>query len=82
VSLIKCTARECRGVRHDRHFSAASKFPDRRITRSADGIERQAGAGLATTAYDLKPAITAVQTLRDGRRRLRRPAKTFHLFGP
>jgi hypothetical protein len=26
ASLIICTGGECRGVRHDRHFSAASSF--------------------------------------------------------
>jgi hypothetical protein len=37
----------------------------------ADGVERQARAGLAAVALDLEPAHTAVQALPDRRRRLR-----------
>jgi hypothetical protein len=48
-------------------FQCRFQFPDWGITRSADGIERDAGAGLTTIALDLKPAESAVEALRDGR---------------
>jgi hypothetical protein len=52
-------------------FQRCLKFPDRRIARTPDRIERQADAGLAPLAHDLKPAVTAIEALRDRRRRLR-----------
>jgi hypothetical protein len=63
-------------------FQRCLKFPDRRIARTPDGVERQARPRFAAMAHDLKPAIAAVQTLRDCRRGLRRSAETFHLFRP
>jgi hypothetical protein len=74
-------------VRHDLHFSAPLPIPDWRIARTPDRIERQAGAALAALAHDLEPALTAVETLRDGRRRLGRTAKgrdqgTAEMAGP
>jgi hypothetical protein len=63
-------------------FQRRLKFPDRRIARASDGIERQTGARLTTLALDLKPAVAAVEALRDGRRGLGRAAEAFHLFRP
>jgi hypothetical protein len=67
---------------HDRHFSAASSFQNRRIERTADRVEWDAGAGLTPMAFDLEPAISAVEALRDGRRGLGGPAIGFHLDRP
>jgi hypothetical protein len=50
------------------------KFPDRRIARPANGIKRDAGAGLTAVAFDFHPTIAAVKTLADRRRWLRWPA--------
>jgi hypothetical protein len=33
------------------------KFPDRRIARAPDGIERDAGAGLTAIALDFHPTV-------------------------
>jgi hypothetical protein len=37
------------------------------LRRTPDRIERNVGAGLTAVAFDLKPAITTVETLSDGR---------------
>ena len=37
-------------------FQRGLELPDRRVPRSANGIERQAGPGLAAIAFHLKPA--------------------------
>jgi hypothetical protein len=58
------------------------KFPDRRITRAANGIKRNAGAGFTAMAFDFHPAVAAVEALRDRRGRLRRPAEAFHSDRP
>src|ERR1700681_1615792 len=76
-----CTGGAYRPFLHDRHFSAASSFQigvsrGRRIASSGRL------ACLAAMAHDLKPAVAAVEALRDGRGWLRRSAKAFHLFGP
>src|SRR5438876_476802 len=41
------------------------QFPDRRITRPADSIQRHARPCLASATFDLQPAITAIQALAD-----------------
>jgi hypothetical protein len=76
-----CTGGEYRGVRHDRHFSSL-ELPDRGVPRPANGVERQAGARLATLAHHLQPAVAAVETLSDRWGRLRGATEAFHLFGP
>ena len=58
-------------------FQRRFKFPDRRIARTPDRIERQARAGLAAMAFNFKPAVSAIETLRDGWRRLRWPTIAF-----
>jgi hypothetical protein len=63
-----CTGGACRPLLHDRHLSAASSFQmgvlrGRRIASSATL------ACLTATALDLKPTISAIETLPDGRRR-------------
>ncbi len=63
-------------------FQRRFELPDRRIARPSDRIERQTGAGFATAAHHFEPTIASVKTLRDGRRGLRRTAKSLHLFGP
>jgi hypothetical protein len=63
-------------------FQCGLKFPNRRVARTPDRIERDAGPGLTTMAHDLKPSVAAVETLRDGRRWLRGSTETFHLFRP
>src|SRR6266481_6846582 len=63
-------------------FERRFQLPDRRIARPADGIERQARAGLAAVAFDLEPAKPAIEALPDGRRWLRWPAKTLHADRP
>jgi hypothetical protein len=63
-------------------FQRRLQFPDRRIAQTPDRIERQARARLAAMAFNFEPAVSAIETLRDGRRRLRRPAITFHLDRP
>src|SRR5437016_3089683 len=63
-------------------FQRRFEFPDRRLARPADGIERQARAGLAALALDLEPAKPAIEALPDGRRWLRRPAITLHADRP
>jgi hypothetical protein len=50
------------------------QLPDRRVTRPADSIQRQARPCLASTALDLQPAIAAVQALANRWARLRWPA--------
>src|SRR5258705_6870649 len=76
---------------HRRHVAALAagpafqrrfEFPDRRIAGTADGVERKARAGLAAVALDLEPAEPAIEALPDGRRWLRRPAKTLHADRP
>jgi hypothetical protein len=39
----------------------------RRVARPADRVDRQAGAGLAGMAHDLKPTVAAIEALRDRR---------------
>ena len=63
-------------------FQRRLQFPDRRIARTPDRIERQARAGIAAVAFDFEPAVSAIETLPDGRRRLRWPAIAFHLDRP
>jgi hypothetical protein len=41
-------------------FQRRFKFPDRRIARTPDRVERQARAGFAVVAFDFEPAISAV----------------------
>ena len=38
-------------------FQRRLQFPDRRIARTPDRIERQARAGPAAIAFDLEPAV-------------------------
>ena len=59
--LIMCTGGEYLGVRHDRH-SRASRLAS---PWTPDGAEGQARPGLAPTAFDLQPAVSAVQALAD-----------------
>jgi hypothetical protein len=47
-------------------FQGGFQLPDWRVPRPADGIERQAGAGLTAIVFDLDPAQPAVEALRDG----------------
>jgi len=63
-------------------FERSLQLPDRRIARTADGLEREAGARFAAVAHHLQPAISAIEALRDRWRRLRRAAEAFHLFRP
>ena len=63
-------------------FQCGFQFPDWGITRSADGIERDAGAGLAAVAFNFEPAVSAVEALRDCRGGLCGPAIAFHLDRP
>ena len=53
-------------------FQRRFQFPDRRIARSPDRVERNARFGLAAVAFDLKPAEPAIEALPYRRRRLRR----------
>jgi hypothetical protein len=46
-------------------FQRRLQFPDRRILRPADSVERKAGARLTAFAHDLEPAVAAVEALRD-----------------
>jgi hypothetical protein len=59
-------------------FQRGFEFPERRVARPSDRIQRQARARLAAIAFDLEPAEPAIETLRDRRRRLRRPAIPLH----
>jgi hypothetical protein len=72
--------------RRDRRIAEAAqgglKFPQRGIAQTTDGIARDTGPGLAPMAHDLQPAITTVEALGDGRRRLGWPAEALHLFRP
>jgi hypothetical protein len=63
-------------------FQRGFKFPDRRLPRAADGVERKASAGLTAIALDLKLAQAAVDALPDGWQWLRGPAVAFHLNRP
>jgi hypothetical protein len=63
-------------------FQRRFQFPDRRLARTPDRIERDARAGLAAVAFNFEPAVSAIETLPDGRRRLRWPAIAFHLDRP
>jgi hypothetical protein len=56
-------------------FQRRFEFPDWRVARTADMFKRNAGACFAAVAFHLQPAVTAVEALRDGRRRLDRSAK-------
>jgi hypothetical protein len=58
------------------------QLPDRRITRPADCIQGQARPRLASAAFDLQPAVTAVQALADRWRRLRWASIALHADGP
>ena len=55
-------------------FERRFQLPDRRIARPADRVEPQAGARFAAMAHHLQPAISAIEALRDRRRRLGRAA--------
>jgi hypothetical protein len=44
-------------------FQRRLKFPDRRIARTTDRIERNAGAGLTSMALDLRPVTQAAGLL-------------------
>jgi hypothetical protein len=82
VSLIMCTGGAYRPFLHDLHFSAASSFQigvlrGRRIASS--GMLASVSQRWHLTC---KPAVSAVEALRDGRRRLRRPTEGFHLNRP
>jgi hypothetical protein len=55
------------------------QFPDRGITRSPDGIGRQAHAGLAAIAFDFEPTQSAIDAMAYRGGRLRRPTMTLHL---
>jgi hypothetical protein len=46
-----------------RAFQSGLQFPDRRIARTPDRIEPQAGAGPAAMTLDLKPAVSAADAL-------------------
>src|SRR6185437_6656950 len=63
-------------------FQCCFQFPYRRVARTANGIERQAGAGLAAVAHHLQPTIAGIEALRDCGRRLRRTTKPIHLCRP
>ena len=63
-------------------FERRFQFPDRRIARPPDRVERQAGARFAAMAHHLQPAISAIEALCDRGRRLRGSDKAFHLFRP
>jgi hypothetical protein len=63
-------------------FQRRFQLPDRRILRPADGIERQARAGLAAVALDLEPGEPAIDALPDRRRWLRRTAVALHADRP
>jgi hypothetical protein len=47
-------------------FQRRFQFPDRRIARTPDRIERDARACLTTVAFDFEPAVSAIETLPDG----------------
>src|SRR5947209_15174943 len=46
-------------------FQRRFQFPQRRVARAADGVERQACAGLAAVALHFQPAQSAVEALAD-----------------
>jgi hypothetical protein len=54
VSLTMLTGGVWRPFRHDRHFRDASSFQIG--VPAADVLQRDAGLGLATPAFDLQPA--------------------------
>jgi hypothetical protein len=51
-------------------ISARLPLPERRLARSANGVERQAGSRLTAIALDLQPGQAAVDALADRRRKL------------
>jgi hypothetical protein len=55
-------------------FQRRLQFPDRRIAQTPDRILQR--------RLNFKPAVFAIETLPDGRRRLRWPAIAFHLDRP
>lgn len=59
-------------------FQRGFKFPDRRIARTPDRIERKAGFDVAAVALHFEPTVTAIETLLDSWRWLRRSAVPFH----
>ncbi len=63
-------------------FQRSLQLPERRVARSADGVERQTRPRLAAIALDLQPAQSAVNALPDRRRRLRGLAVAFHADRP
>src|SRR6266576_3569957 len=76
-----CTGGAYRPFLQDRHFSDASSFQigvsrGRRIASSGRL------ARVAATAFDFKPAETAVEALANRRRRLCRPAVPLHSDRP
>ena len=58
------------------------QLPDRRITRPADGIKRQARPCFTSAAFDLQPTRTAIQALADRWAWLRWPTIAFHADRP
>jgi len=69
-------------LHHDRHFSDASSFQIGVSRGRRTQIERNAGLGLAVVAFDLQPAVAAVEALRGRRRRVRRSAIALHSDRP
>jgi hypothetical protein len=59
-------------------FQRRFKLPDRRIPRTAYGIERKAGPGLTALTLDLEPAQPTIEALRDRWGWLHRPAVPLH----
>ena len=58
------------------------QLPDRSSARPADGIKRNAGAGLTAIAFNFHPAVSAIQALGDAGRWLRRSTEGFHADRP
>ena len=58
------------------------QLPDRRVMRPADRVQGHARPHLASTAFDLQPAVTAVQALANRRTRLRWSAIALHADRP
>lgn len=58
------------------------QFPYRGVTRPSYRIQRQASAGLAAAAFNLQPAVTAIDALANRWGRLRWPAIALHADGP
>ena len=63
-------------------FQRGPELPDWRVSRPADGVERQARSRLAAVAFHIQPPKPAVEALPDRWRRLCWPAVAFHLNRP